>query len=134
MGLATYTKNDAIEAYIRICYSTFNFYRLSVAKAYDKTLGEIYKKAMSIPYQDDITYTEEHYYWDLLSKNEGLKVFLEHSDCDGMFTPKECRLIYNELIKLKLDPLDGSTAYYINQDFIQAFEYCYKHRRNLYFG
>ena len=72
---------------------------MEVAKAFNKTLGEIYEKPYLTPkyeFTDD-----EIKQWNQLC-NDDLDIFLWHSDCDGKLTPKECKKIYNELRNINI--------------------------------
>ena len=67
----------------------------------------------------------------------GLGLFLFHSDCDGKLTPKECRLIYNDIKDLKMDLLGHNYSdmktYNILDRWKNMFYHCYKKRVNMYF-
>lgn len=64
-------------------YSSFMRFRIFISKFYDlpKELDEIYSKSK-------------------LALTDGIYALLNHSDCDGKLTPKECNLIMHELNEL----------------------------------
>lgn len=108
-------------------YITFNLYRKNVASAYNERLGELYKKT----FKDELQ-PEEIKEWNNLC-NDDLDIFLWHSDCDGKLTPEECKKIYNELKKLKIKDLPYSDKWTMQELWLKMFEYCYKHRVNMWF-
>lgn len=71
-------------------YSSFNRFRQIVAKA----MGG------SWPPHDDPNADQEAWYWGHGFNEEthpGLFLFMQHSDCDGEFTPEECKQVANDL-------------------------------------
>ena len=71
-------------------YLTFNKFRMWVAKA----MGG------SFPPHGDKDLDPMRWYWGNGYGDEshpGLRVFLNHSDCDGEFTPEECTAVADEL-------------------------------------
>ncbi|HJJ15469.1 MAG TPA: hypothetical protein OIM60_03480 [Clostridiaceae bacterium] len=130
MGLDINIKGLAREDTYHGGYIRFGNYRMEVAKAFNKTLGEIYKKpylTLNYEFTDD-----EIEQWNQLC-NEDLDIFLWHSDCDGRLTPEECKLIYNELNKLNVQDLYYSNKYTMHQLWLNMLQFCYKHRVNMYF-
>jgi len=112
-------------------YITFNIYRKNIASAYNERLGELYKKT----FKEDLT-DEEIEEWHKLCNND-LDLFLWHSDCDGKFTPKECKKVYNILKDFNIE-MQGHN--YVEMEFynmhklwLNMFKYCYKRRVNMYF-
>ena len=112
-------------------YITFNCYRKEVASSYNKRLGELYEKT----FKEDLT-DEEIQEWNNLC-NDDLDIFLWHSDCDGKFTPKECKKIYEVLSNLDIK-MQGHN--YVEMEFydmhklwLNMFKHCYQRRVNMYF-
>lgn len=71
-------------------YSAFNRFRQVVAKA----MGG------SWPPHDDPEKDDQSWYWgDGFSEetHSGLFLFMSHSDCDGEFTPEECKKVADDL-------------------------------------
>lgn len=114
-------------------YIRFANYRIKVAKAFNKTIGEIYEKPyLNYKYkflEDDLKQ------WNEILPNEKspMNKFLWHSDCDGKFTSKECKKIYNELKKLDVEEIYYSDKYTMHELWLNMFKYCYKHRVNMWF-
>lgn len=106
-------------------YITFGVYRKKVAKAYNDRIGELYAK---IYIEDDLT-NEEIKEWNELCNND-LDMFLWHSDCDGKFTPKECKKIYNILKDLNIE----MNYYDMHKLWLNMFKHCYQKRVNMYFS
>lgn len=111
-------------------YIRFGNYRMKVAKAFNKTLGEFYEKSYLTP---NYEYTDDEIeQWNQLCNND-LDIFLWHSDYDGKLTPKECKKIYNELKKLKIKDLPYSDKWTMQELWLNMLKHCYKHRVNMYF-
>ena len=131
MGLDVYAKGIAYTDCYHCGYITFNIYREKVAKAYNERLGELYKKDTK-----ECLTKEEIEEWNKLC-NDDLDIFLWHSDCEGKFTPQECRKIYNAMKDLKVE-MQGHNygtmkQYNMHEMWLNAFKHCYKKRVNLYF-
>lgn len=67
----------------------------------------------------------------------GLDIFLTHSDCDGSFSVKECRMIYEDIKDMTLDMVGhnyGTMEQYNMLDrWKDMFQYCFKNRRKMFF-
>lgn len=68
---------------------------------------------------------------------EDIRIWLRHSDCDGKFTPKECRAIYESIKDVYMD-MEGHNygdmkPYNMLERWKDMFLYCAKHRVNMYF-
>lgn len=132
MGLYAYAKGLPKEKCYDCGYITFGIYRQKVAEAFNKRLGELYKK-----YYRDIELTKEEVNeWNKLC-NDDLDIFLFHSDCEGKFTPQECKKIYNVIKDLKIE-MSGHNygimkQYNIHEHWLYIFKHCYTRRVNLYF-
>lgn len=131
MGLDTQAKGLSYENGYHCGCIRFNIYRNIVAESYNPRLGELYHKSLL----NDLTENEIKE-WNSLC-NDDLDIFLWHSDCDGKFTPKECRKIYNAMKDLKID-MQGHNyvtmgLYNMHERWLNIFKHCYKKRVNLYF-
>ena len=124
MGLDINIKGLSIKETYHGGYSRFNNYRWKLAEAYNKRLGELYKKSIL----GDISGKEVEE-WNNLC-NDDLDIFLWHSDCDGKITPKECKKIYNAMKDLKLET---SSLIEIHNLWLNMFKHCYKRGVNMYF-
>lgn len=133
MGLYAYAKGLSKEECYDCGYITFGVYRQEVAEAFNKRIGELYKK-----YYRDIELTKEEINeWNKLCNND-LDLFLFHSDCEGKFTPQECKKIYNVIKDLKIE-MSGHNygimkQYNMHEHWLYIFKHCYTRRVNLYFG
>lgn len=133
MGLDIHIKGLSREDTYHGSYIRFASYRVKVAKAFNKAIGEIYEKTYKY-YGYKFT-EEDEKQWNefLLDENAPMNKFLWHSDYDGKFTPKECKEIYNELKNLDVEKTfyDGETT--MHELWLRMFKYCYKHRVNMWF-
>ena len=109
---------------------------MKVAEAYNKELGKLYEK----PNKDFSfkNYTEDEIKrWNEICDDD-LDIFLNHSDCDGKFTPQECKKIYDAMKDLNVE-MEGHNygdmkPYSIHQRWLDMFKHCYQRRVNMYFG
>lgn len=133
MGLDIQIKGLSRENTYHAGYIRFANYRMKVAKAFDEILGEIYKKPyLSFGYE----YSEEDIkQWNkiLPDENSAMNKFLWHSDCDGKFTPKECKEIYDILKSLNVEEMFYDEETTMHELWLNMFRYCYKHRVNMWF-
>lgn len=122
MGLNVKIKGLTYKETYNGSYVYYWKYRHEVAIAYNKRLGEIFKQSL----YRQLT-KEEIEEWNKIC-NDDLDLFLWHSDCDGKFTPKECKKIYNVLKDLDLKDFTE-----IHNLWLNMFKYCYKHRVNMWY-
>ena len=77
--------------------------------------------------------------YDLLNSHDDdpIAMLIFHSDCDGKFTPKECRAIYESIKDLHMDMVGHNYGdmkpYNMLERWKDMFLYCAKHRVNMYF-
>lgn len=74
-------------------YSAFNRFRQAIAEA----VGG------SFPPHEDKSLDRDFWYWGNTANAAewpGLKILLDHSDCDGEISPQECVLVASDLDKL----------------------------------
>lgn len=116
MGLDVYIKGLSSKDLFSGGYIYYCAYRKEIAYAYNTRLGELFKQSIARNLNK-----REIKEWNKIS-NEDLDLFLWHSDCDGMFTPKECKRIYNILKKIKL-----KDKYFSNNHtlWLKMFKFCY---------
>lgn len=131
MGLDVSVKGLSDEETYHCGYITFNIYRKKVASAYNERIGELYEKT----FNENLT-AEEINEWNQLCSDD-LDIFLWHSDCEGKFTPKECKKIYDVMKDLKVD-MQGHNyiemnKYNMHELWLNMFKHCYKRRVNMYF-
>lgn len=139
MGLTIYAKG-LDKTYDCGYFSFFNF-RKQLAKTFDENLGFLYEKWIN----EGLTEEECNQFTEICP--DGLGIFLTHSDCDGKLSPKECRMIYDDIKDLKMD-LQGHNygliklpdgkmtmeTYNMLERWKYMLQYCYKRRVNMYFG
>lgn len=133
MGLDIQIKGLSQEDTYHAGYIKFANYRVKVAKAFNKTIGKIYEK----PYLNfEYKFSEgDLKQWNkiLPDENSPMNKFLWHSDCDGKFTPKECKEIYDILKNLNVEETFYDEKTIMHELWLNMFKYCYKHRINMWF-
>ena len=136
MGLDVYAKGLSEEDSFSCGYLTYGHFMMELARtAYGERMGEIYKRlAFRFPSSD--VRQEDIDYWNA-NCNDDLDLLLFHSDCDGKFTPKECRCIYNALKELKMD-MQGHNygimkPYNMLEHWKGMFKHCADRRVNMYY-
>lgn len=132
MGLDVSVKGLSREETYHGGYMRFTAYRQEIASLYNKRLGELYEKYIrnTITIFENEKLTEEEIEeWNNICNND-LDIFLFHNDCDGKFTPQECKKIYKvlEKINIETEPFNN-----LHQLWLNMFKYCYKKRVNMYF-
>jgi hypothetical protein len=135
MGIDVRAKGLSDEDGFSCGYITFGLYRRAVARAYNEEFGLIYEKQYKDLFFKQYTDADIKR-WDEIC-NDDLDIFLNHSDCDGKFTPQECRKIYNAMKDLKVD-MEGHNygimkPYNMHEHWLNMFKHCYTHRANMYF-
>jgi hypothetical protein len=102
MGLDIRAKGLNDEDIYGCGYITFRVFRKELVKVYNKRVGYLYDKWInSGMFGDKLTDLELDEINELLS--DGIALLLTHSDCDGKITPKESRMIYEDIKDLKMD-------------------------------
>lgn len=137
MGLDISIKGMEYEDEYHCGYITFNNYRKKVARSFSNELGDLYEllfmHSITPMTKDQLDRLNE-----LANQDEGIACFLSHSDCDGSFNIKECRMIHKSLSKLEVNMQGhnyGTMNYYdMHQQFIKMFERCYKNRVKMIFS
>lgn len=132
MGLCAHAKGLTRETEYNCGYLTYrNFIKELIKIAYDEKCCQIFGKLVYDKLSDeDITYWNEHC-------NDDLDILIWHSDCDGKFTPRECRKIYNAIKDLKSD-MQGHNygvmqSYNMLEHWKNIFKHCAEKRVNLYY-
>lgn len=136
MGLTVKIKGLTDEETYDCGYVTFGVYRMAIAEAYDKEFGTLYKKWYGFTNEGQLTVKDIKRMNKLC--NNDLDIFLNHSDCDGKFTPQECKKIYNAMKDLKVE-MQGHNygvmkPYNMHKQWLNMFKHCYKKRVNMYFS
>lgn len=134
MGLVATAKGLTAETEYNCGYLTYGSFILTLIEtAYGKAYYDIFRThmiagtAFSQPECDT---------WNAVC-NDDLDIFIFHSDCDGKFTPKECRRIYNAMKDLKMDMIGHNYGvmepYNMLEHWKNIFKHCAKRRVNLYY-
>lgn len=128
-------------SFCAISYWGYRLLMIAIARAaYGEYMGGLYAWAEYNPVCGAMYYKtpEDVEAWNLRC-NDDLDVLLFHSDCDGKFTPKECKGIYNAIKNLRLENerLNAQDNERLNaylEKFKAAFKHCAERRVNLYYG
>lgn len=135
MGLYAHAKGLPEEDCFDCGYLTYGAFLMNLATAfYGEELGALYKNCEFIKCawsEQDIADWNCHC-------NDDIDLLLFHSDCDGKFTPNECRRIYNAIKDLSMD-MQGHNygimePYNMLEHWKNIFHYCAKRRVNLYYS
>lgn len=136
MGLDISIKGLNYDETYHCGYITFGNYRCAVAKAYNEEFSLIYEKQYKDIFMQKYS-DEDIKRWNELCNND-LDLFLNHSDCDGKLTWKECKKIYDVMANLKVEygghNYGTMKTYDMHTLWLNMFKHCYKHRVNMYFG
>ena len=134
MGLCATAKGLNEETEFHCGYFTYHrFIEELVRGAYDDRYYKIYTDSIN---EHRCFTLDENMYWNS-HFNAALDILIFHSDCDGSFTPKECRAIYNAIKDLHSD-LKGHNyetmkPYNMLEHWKDIFLHCAKRRVNLYY-
>lgn len=134
MGLYATAKGLNDETCYDCGYLTYGHFLMNLAEAaYCKQMGAIYKNNEFLHgkwSESDIEF------WDKRC-NDDIDILLFHSDCDGKFTPEECRRIYNAIKDLKMDMVGHNYGVMKNYNMLEhwknIFHHCATMRVNLYY-
>ena len=72
--------------------------------------------------------------------NEGMKLFYNHSDCDGEFTPAECELILKAFERVdpeKFDKSDKDNNDWYRESYVtwkKMLKYAIENKKSIFFG
>jgi len=134
MGLWAYAKGLTDETEYNCGYMTYGAFILELIRtAYGEKCYEIYRHSMITGEQFSDADVK---YWNSVC-NDDLDIFINHSDCDGKFTPQECRKIFNALKPLHMD-MQGHNygvmkPYNMLEHWKYIFHHCATRRVNLYY-
>lgn len=134
MGLVATAKGLTAETEFNCGYITYgNFLMQLVKTAYGDRCYEIFREAIIRARH----FTDEDAEWWNAHCNDDLDILIWHSDCDGKFTPKECRKIYNAMKDLSMD-MQGHNywvmkPYNMLEHWKAIFKHCAARGVNLYY-
>lgn len=112
-------------------YITFENFRYELAKAkFGEKFAETYRSWQYGFVNYDSGALDSH-------DSEPIALFLFSSDCDGKFSPKECKAIYDSIKDLKMDMIGHNHGdmkqYNMLERWKDMFLYCARRRVNMYF-
>lgn len=115
-------------------YGRFMNYRILIAKSYNRIFGNRYEKVFrTIPISNEEAkwqFEEADRLYEELTEKErlGLQLFLFSSDCEGQFSPKQCRMIYNELSTLEVKNVADVTENMSHARYLNILIHCMSRR------
>lgn len=133
MGLWATAKGLTTETEYNCGYITYGKFLINLAYAYNREIGSIFEE-LCITGKN---FSEEQARRWIELCNDDLDLLLFHSDCDGKFTWKECRRIYNAIKDLKMDMMGHNygvmKTYNMLEHWKNIFLHCARRRVNLYY-
>jgi len=134
VGLTVIAKGLSPEKSYDCGYITYgNFLMSLIREVYGERCYDSFKKSLisGKPFT-----AEEEAHWNFVCDDD-LEVWIWHSDCDGKFTPDECRRIYKAIKDVHMD-LQGHNygdmkPYNMLERWKEMFLHCARRRVNLYF-
>ena len=132
MGLTVRAKGLSDEDSFDCGYITFGQFRIGLAKAYNPEFGDLYERWY---HSEELSSADFNRMGQLCGN--GIGRFLFNSDCVEKITPKECRMIYNDIKNLHLDMIGHNYGnmkpYNMLEHWKKMFKYCADHRVNMRF-
>lgn len=116
-------------------YITYgNFIMRLIKEAYGNVCLEMFQRSLYTgkPFTDlDEKEWAKH-------QNDDLDLWIWHSDCDGKFTPSECRRIYNAIKDMHIPDFYAHNygdmkQYNMLERWKEMFRHCARRRVNMYF-
>lgn len=132
MGLCATAKGLTAETEFDCGYGIYDLFLRNLAYAYNPEIGQMFE---SVCNGNRLSEQQENRWNEIC--NDDLDLLLFHSDCDGKFTPSECRRIYNAIKDLHMD-MQGHNygvmkPYNMLEHWKNIFLHCAKRRVNLYY-
>lgn len=135
MGLTAHAKGLTDETGFDCGYITYGTFIMELIKvAYGEKMYNIFRNRLLSrePFAE-----KEIEYWNTHC-NDDLDLLIFHSDCEGKFTPQECKKIYNAMKDLKSD-MQGHNygvmkPYNMFEHWKAIFKHCAERRVNLYYS
>lgn len=134
MGLTATAKGLTSETGYDCGYITYgNFIMELIKTAYGERCYNAFRTSLfsGKPFTDA---QDEH--WNSVC-NDDLDIWIWHSDCDGKYTPQECRKIYNAIKDMKMDIVGHNYGVMKTYNMLEHWKYIFKHcaekRVTLYF-
>lgn len=112
----------------RTCYSggniTYaNFMAELVKTAYDE---RCYSMFYELAFHRQPFSPEDEEYWNSHC-NDDLDIWIWHSNCDGEFTPQECRKVYKAIKDLRMDFVGHNYGVMEPYNMLEHWKYIFKH-------
>lgn len=134
MGLDVSAKGLTAETGFSCGYITYGRFIMELIKvAYGDDCYNIFRNNLfgGTPFTE-----QEEKIWNARC-NDDLDILIFHSDCDGKFTPAECRKIYNAMKDLYSDMQGHNYGVMKPYNMFEHWKYIFKHcadrRVNLYY-
>ena len=125
-------------------YVGFTRFRCEILRGWNQELGELYEKNYSYLWNENdnsaalgflhmialYNSKQRNGTQEKINKildeydrpyNEGMKIFANHSDCDGEITPKECVLVLDAFKRVNPDKFDNSNKEH-NEWFRESYD------------
>ncbi len=141
-------------------YSGFGKFRCEIIRGWNEELGELYERKYGFLWDRKGSFfiglymmQAKHDFYEDLDKrmeeildeydkpyNEGMKLFFNHSDSDGEFTPAECELILKSFEHVDPEKFDKSDDYYnkwYRESYvvwIRMLKYAIENNKSILFG
>ena len=123
-------------------YSGFGKFRCEIIRGWNEELGELYESVLPDYSCSNYTLSKMNKILDEYDKpyNEGMKLFFNHSDSDGEFTPAECELILKSFEHVDPEKFDKSDDYYnkwYRESYvvwIRMLKYAIENNKSILFG
>ena len=125
MGLDIVAKGLARKDGYHASYGGYYWFRVEIVR---RCYGEYFIDI----FRNDNATKEECEAWNKICDDD-LDIFLLHSDCEGKFTPKECRKVYNALCRIETKEDDPERFTKDLELWKGIFLHCAKRRVNLYY-
>ena len=135
MGLCASAKGLTDETGFHCGYRTYGRFIMELVKvAYGEKCFNIFMASLisGKPFSN-----EDEAFWNSHC-NDDLDLLIWHGDCNGKFTPSECRKIYNAIKNLKSDMIGRNYGvmkpYNMFERWKAIFKHCADRRVNLFFS
>lgn len=134
MALCASAKGLTLETEFYGGYISYGNFLVKLAYAYNEEIGRMYEDMCR--HNKELSKEEENRWNELC--DDDLDLLLFHSDCDGKFTWKECRRIYNAIKDIHMDLIGHNyivmEPYNMLEHWKNIFLHCARRRVNLYYS
>ena len=129
---------EGCDDYMSCQYSGFYKFRCEILRGWNEELGKLYEQKYF--YEKNMNKMKKILNEYDKPYNEGMKLFFFHSDCDGEFTPAECKLLLKSFEHVDPDKFDNSdkeTNSWLKESFekwINMIKYAIVNNKNIIFA